>query len=198
MGIYYSKASPRVTPVSTVNRADLVQDDAEIYNLPLFRFRKNTGAVLAAAGDGTYLGCAWGTHGTDGPYLVGTACNNASQTETARILFELPPEYQDGQTVTIRVHAHVDTTPLTVSATVDIQCYETDGEKAVGADLCATAAQDCNASAWADFDFTITPTGLAAGDILDIEITAAGDDSGGAVNKSIEIGAVQVLLDIKG
>jgi hypothetical protein len=197
MGIWYSKPGAG-TPVGVINRADLVQDDGAIYDIPFFRMRKTTGAVLAGAGDTTNLGEAWGTPGTDVPYLVGTACNGAAQTETARFQFELPAEYTPGESITVRVHAHVDTTPLTVSATVDVECFQGDKEKNAGADICATAAQDINSATWADKDFTITPTGLVAGDILDIYITAAGDDTTGAVNKSIEIGAVQVLLDIKG
>ena len=179
--------------------ATFAQDAAAVYNIQLDAIMKNDMRTpLAAAGDATNLGIVGGTHGSASPYLVSTAYNNTSGSETARFSFILPPEYDDGETVTVRVHAHVDTTPYAASATADIECFVPDGEKGISGELCTTVAQDINSATWADVDFTITPTTLTSGDELDIELTIAGDDGTGAANKSMEVGAVQILLDIKG
>ena len=47
-------------------------------------------------------------------------------------------------------------------------------------------------------EFTITPTGLASGDVLDCEVTVVANDTGGAVNENVTIGEIAVLLDVKG
>lgn len=192
----------------TISAAGVIQGDgaatfeqvaAAVYPIPLDAIMKNDMRTpLAAAGDATNLGIVGNTHGTSSTYLVSTAYNNTNGSETARFLFVLPPEYDDGETVTIRVHAHVDTTPYATTATADIECFVPDGEKGISGELCTTVAQDINSATWADHDFTITPTTLTSGDILDIELTIAGNDGGGAANKSMEVGAVQILLDIKG
>ncbi len=198
--IYYSKPSPRTTPVSSVNRADLVQDDAQVYNLDLLKdFRVANGAALPAAPDSTTLGISAGAFGTDSPLLESSDTNNGADSEFARVSVVMPIEYRAGETTTVRVHARVDVVRQ-VGATVDVLAYESDKEAGISADLCTTGAQDANSASWADFDFTITPTTLSPGDTLDIEIVAATDDTGAGApsNGHIQIGAVQILLDVKG
>ena len=196
-GITETKPTSIKVPVASLNREDLVQEALQIYNIPLTEMKMTTGLELPVAGDSTYLGMAFGTHGSAAPYLVGTVTNTDSKTEVARLQFILPPEYEDGQSVSVRLHARVDVARQ-ASASVDVQCYKVDKEIGVGSDICATAAQSINTDVWADKDFTITPTGLVAGDLLDIEITGVGDDTGGSSNGYVQIGAVQMLLDIKG
>jgi hypothetical protein len=101
-----------------------------------------------------------------------------------------------GETVTLRVKARV-TGLLQVSETIDAEVYKGDGAAGVGADLCTTAAQTLTAT-FANYDFTVTPTSLAAGDLLDIQLTGAVNDTGGTANKLVEIGSVEMLLDVKG
>ena len=79
-----------------------------------------------------------------------------------------------------------------------MQCYESDTETGVSADLCTTTGQNFNSTSWADKDFTITPTSLTAGDLLDVELTTVVDDTSGAVGAQAQIGLVQFLLDIRG
>ena len=198
--IYLSKKSTTYIPAGTIDRSDLIQDDLQVYNVNLIaECRKADGTLLPTTPDGTNLGLTAGTFGAASPMLIGSTSNNNAKSEITRIFLELPPEYQSGQTVTIRIHSRVDVVRQ-VSATVDVVCYEADKEAGIGADLCTTAAQSINSATWADKDFTITPTGLVAGDILDIEITGASDDTGAGApsNGHCEIGAIQLLLDIKG
>jgi len=178
-----------------------IRDGLKTLAIPLTDLRR-TGdlSALPTAGDGTDLGLAAGTHGTASSRLASTAVGaGASGTEKARFLVALPPDYIDGRTVTLRLHARAADTAAT-SATVDVEAYAPDGEGGVGADLCATAAQNVNGDTdWADVDFTITATNLAAGDVLDVEITVAINDSGGGGDGAqVEIGAVEILLDAIG
>jgi len=178
-----------------------IRDGLKRHAVPLWQLRR-TGdlGALPTAGDGTNLGLAAGAHGSAGPKIVSSSVGAGSAaTEKARLLAALPPEYIDGAAVTIRLRARAADTAA-ASATVDVEAYESDGEGGVGADLCATAAQSVNGDTdWADVDFTVTPTSLAAGDWLDVEITVDIDDSGGGGDGAqIEIGAVEIVLDAVG
>lgn len=138
----------------------------------------------AAADD---LGVSTGAFGTAPPILVGVAANNASETQRARTLVQLPLNYVPGGTVTIRVNGKV-TVAATVSSTVDVEAYES----GAGSDLVTTAAQALTASN-GDKDFTVTPTGLVPGDWLDIRVTTVVNDTGGATNSTANINYVTVL-----
>jgi len=54
--------------------------------------------------------------------------------------------------------------------------YKDAGDGSVGSDICATAAQGINSLTLANKDFTITPTGIVAGDKLIIILSFAGAD----------------------
>lgn len=184
---------------ANVNRSQLIQEDAAVYALELETWRvTGTGALLgttAGTPSGAF-GLTYGTHGSASPKIVGESASGNSKTNTCRRLYTLPPEYQEAETVTLRVHARI-TADANTSETIDAEVYETDGEAGVGSDICATAAQTLTTS-FASYDFTITATTLTAGDTLDIELTGVADDTGGAAGAVIEIGEVFLLLDIRG
>ena len=179
------------------------RQDLAAYNVPLDRMKKTADLLaLPTAGDATNLGFVAGTHGTNTPKLISTAvAGGASETEKCRFLFQLPPEYISGETVTLRIHARAND-PAATSVTLDAEVYECDEEagEAGGGDICATGAQSINTTDWAGKDFTITPTGsytLAPGEMLDIELTVALDDAASGDGAQAEIGAVKLLLDIR-
>lgn len=156
--------------------------------LRLQDFKLGTLLQLAAAADGTVLGLAAGTYGSNGPRLIGSVANGNSKTEYARITFVLPPEYYAGENITIRLHCRVNGSAF-VSQTVDVSVRKIDSEGGVGADICATAAQNLPA-AWGNVDFTITGASLNPGDELDLLVTTVVNDTGGTLNKNAEIGSV--------
>ena len=91
------------------------------------------------------------------------------------------------------------TTVSDTTATVDVQCYSADEDGAVaGGDLVTTAAQDINSLTKGNFDFVVTPTGLAAGDLLDIRITVAITDGASGVPITADITDLKMLLDVQG
>lgn len=188
--------------LSAVLRATLAQDALAKYPIELTRMRVwdalQTNLPGTAAADD--MGLITGTLGTDAPTLQGVDFGGTSTDEMCRFQFQLPPEYDAGETITLRVRAAMLTTVSDGTATVDAEVYKQDGDGAVGSDICATAATTINAAADTpvDVDFTVTPTGLVAGDVLDIRLAFGGSDTGNAGVMIPEISAVTMLLDIKG
>ena len=187
-----------IISTAAIARSKLAQDALVKYSIPWHCFKKNDMVTpLPTAGDSTNLGIVAGTHGTASPMLAGAGANNNTKTETARFSFALPAEYDAAQTVTLRCHARVDAVANT-SATLDAQCFESDTEAGISAELCTTAATTINSTSWANVDFTITATDLVAGDMLDVELTTVVNDTGGSGTCKANIGLVQFLLDIRG
>ncbi len=181
-------------------RTQLAQEVNARYQVPLTDLRVHDAiqTVLpgtAASDDLGIIGTAFGTSSV----VVRTSDAKATTvTQRARFQFVLPPEYEAGQTVVCRVFAGMDTTVSDGTATVDIECYEADGEGGISADLCATAAQSINSLTNANDDFTITATALEPGSVLDVRVTIAITDTATATAVLGEIGFIEFLLDIRG
>lgn len=163
--------------------------------LPLTSFRETAAMkdALGDAGDATSLGLA----DAAGSPLLGTTTNGggtASASEVASVIAALPQDYVDGEAVTLRVRAKVSAA-REVAQTVDAVVKKI-GDGALGSDICATAVKTLTA-AYADYDFTITPASLAAGDLLQIDLTLATDDTGGSSNGAPSIAAVSILPTVK-
>ena len=75
---------------------------------------------------------------------------------------------------------------------VDLRTWD-----AIATNLPATAATTINSLTFANKDFTITSSSLAAGDILDVRIAIAITDSATGTAVIGEIGAIEFLLDIR-
>lgn len=184
-----------------ITRAKLAQETAT-YTLAWQIFRKATASYslnLSATATDPDFGITAGNIGGNSPSLRSQAASGAAKVARTRFSVALPPEYVAGGAITLRIHTR--TSPLaagTATSTVDLQVYESDKEAGISSDLCATGAQDINSTTWADKDFTITPTALAPGDLLDMEIRADVNDTGATSNAIAHIGAVQLLMAIKG
>lgn len=185
----------------TVNRSSLVQDSSQRYKIEPWHWRvwDAMQTLLPGTSAADDLAIIGGTFATGSPSIQTSDMKAlGSVTRYARTTFTLPPEYVTGQAVTIRVHAGMLTTVADTTATIDVACYRSDDEAGIGSDLCATAAQSCNSLTLADKDFTITPSSLAPGDTLDIRIASAVNDAATATAVIGVVGAVTVLLPIKG
>lgn len=187
--------------LTDVKRAEIEQDTSQLYVIPWESFRVHdaiaTNLPGTAANDD--LGLYGNTFGTGSPSIESGDLKAAGATSRyARFQFALPPEYDDGQTVVLRAHAGMNTTVADTTATLDVECYKSDTEAGIGSDLCATGAQSINSLTFADYDFTITASGLVSGDVLDIRLTMAIND--GATGTAVigEIGWLGFLLDIRG
>lgn len=155
----------------------------------------NLGATATSDDD---LAFVTGTLGTHVPRIQTGDVKAATKTRYARVQKKLPPEYVNGGTITLRFSAAMETTIADTSATIDAQVYLSDREDNVGADICATAAQSINSVTYADKDFTITPTGVEAGDVLDIRVAIATVD--GATGTAVigSFGACELVCQVKG
>lgn len=186
--------------LDAIDRASMTQEPAVVCPVPLTSMRvwDALSSLLPASAANDDMGHVTGTPGTDSPTLQGVDFGGGSTDEKCAFILTLPPEYDPGETITIRLNAGMLTTVSDGTATVDVQCYKFDRAGLAGSDLCATAAQSINSLTLANKDFTITPTGLAPGDQLAVVLAFGGSDTGNLGVMIPVIGAVEVLLDIKG
>lgn len=152
-----------------------------------------------------------GTPATDDLGLIGTSFGSTAPRVTAgdckalgatsryaRFMVELPECYEAGETVTLAISAGMVTTVASSSCTVDVECYEIDKVGGIGSDLCTTSATTINSLTFGTKSFTITPSALTAGDVLDIRITIAVNDAATVTAVTPTIAAIDLLCDIKG
>jgi hypothetical protein len=150
----------------------------------------------AAADDLALIG---GTFGTAPPMIqAGDLKAAGATTRYARFEYTLEECYDDGETVSLILSAGMRTTIADTSCTVDVECYKHDKIGGISADLCATAAQSINSLTFADKSFTITPTTLVKGDVLDVRIAIACNDAATGTAVTPTIGNIDFALDIKG
>lgn len=183
-------------------RSELKQDALASYLLPFTDFRvwDALQTLLPGTSSADDLGIVGGTFGTATPSLQTEDLKTLGATnKRARVLAQLPPEYEEGETVVIRCNAGMLTTIADVTATLDVEAFLLDREAGVeGADLISTALQSINNLVLADKDFNLTPTNLAPGSILDIRFTLAVNDAAGLTAVKGILGIVELLCDIKG
>lgn len=196
-----SIGNSQVKSNADISREKMALESNAIYPVPLsaLRVHDSFAALLPAAGTSDDLGIDAGTLGTNAPRVrTGDLKAAGATTRYTRFQCALPPEYDDGQTVTLRVSAGMLTTVADTTATLDAQVYECDRVGGVSSDLCATAAQSINSVTLADYEFEITPTDLVAGDALDIRLAVAVNDAAtGTVVEGV-IAAIELLVDIRG
>ena len=169
-----------------VNMMDLRVWDAIQTNLP----------GTAAADDLALIGT---TFGTTAPVVSAGDCKALGATSRyARFMVELPECYEAGETVTFSLSAGMVTTVASSSCTVDVECYRINKITGIGSDLCTTSATTINSLVFAAKAFTITPSGLTAGDVLDVRLTIACNDAATGTAVTPTIAGIDLLCDIRG
>ena len=190
------------TAISPQTRATILeQDPLAVFPIPWDSLRVwdayTTNLPGTAASDD--LGLIGGTFGSAPPKIQAGDLKNAGATSRfARFQVILPECYEAGQTVNIVVSAKMETTVASTSCTVDIEAYQLDKVGGISADLCATAAQSINSTTQANKTFAITASTLAPGDVLDIRLTIACNDTGTGTAVTPTIYALDLQCDIKG
>lgn len=186
----------------TVARTDIEQTTLAEYMIPWTAWRVwdayQTNLPGTSANDD--LGLIGGTFGTNSPCIETYDVKAAGALNFyARACMPLPPEYQAGESVMIRVSAGMVTTVADNSCTIDFVVYESDSAAGIGADLCATAATNINGDLVLDTHyFNVTATTLTAADWLDIRMHVAVNDAGSGTEVKARIGYVALLCDIRG
>lgn len=182
-------------------RSGLSQESLAQYAIPLNTLCvwDDPRSILPSTPANDDLGIIGGTFGTDTVSVqTGDLKAAGATTRYGRFLFPLPVEYDEGESVVVRLHAGMLTTIADTTATIDVEVYKSDEEAGVGSDLCTTAAQSINSLTLADKDFAISASGLSVGDLLDVRIAVAISDSATATAVKGIIGALKMLVDIKG
>lgn len=183
-----------------LSRSDLAKESNVAFPVPMTAWRVHDAlhTLLPGTPAGDDLGLV-GDFGVDAPRLsAGDLKAAGATTRYARSCVALPPEYIDGDSVAIRVSAGMADNVADNTATVDLEAHKLDGEGGVGADICATAAQSINSTTFSDYDFTITPTGLSAGDELDLRLAVAVNDAASTDPITAIVASVRTLCDIRG
>jgi len=145
--------------------------------------------LLTPAASPDDLRVAGQTYGSTAPYLsTGDVKAQGATTKRAACFMMLLDDYEDAETVVIRVAAGMVTTVADVTATVLVEAWRIDQDGTLGAaNLVTTAAQSINSLTAAFKDFAVTVATLAKGDVLHVRLTVAVND---AATAGAVIGAV--------
>lgn len=184
-----------------VPRAKIAQLANAAYAIPFesWRVHDAVGTNLPGTSATDDLGFYGGTFGTSGPYIGTSDLKTAgATTRYARAIVRIPPEYEDGQTLTLRFAAGMITTVADTSATLDVEAYILDEDTTISSDLCTTSATSINSTTFANKDFTITPTSRTGGELLDIRVAIAVTDAASGTAVIGAFAAAKLLVDIRG
>ena len=146
------------------------------------------------------LGIITGTFGSSPAVYIGTGDLKAAGATTRRAaaFVRVPEDWELNQSLTLRAYAGMTTTIADASATIDFEAYRLDKDGTYGAaDLVATAATSINALVAAAKDFTITPTTLAAGDLLLVRMSVTVTDAATATAVIGSVWGVELLADLR-
>lgn len=179
---------------------DIAQRTLSPFQIPLTSFRVHDALQTNLPGTPATddLGLIGGSFGSASPVIqTGDLKAAGDTTRYARVLYQLPYSYDQGQTILIRIHSQMVTTVADTTATVDVSCYRSDTIGGVGSDLVTTSAQSNNSLTDADYDFTVTPTGMVPGDVIDIRVLLQVNDAATGTAVIGEIGSVALLCDTR-
>lgn len=192
-------SSLRTKDLDTRNLQNNVEDhEGRVAALEATRTRVLGIPLTAFKGDGTWKDALADAPGSSligladahGSPLLGNAASANHKTDYAVVAVAIPADYSAGGALTIRIRAKIATSLATVLSTVDLDSVKVAGDT-LGSDICETPAQQVT-TAYADYDFVITPTGRVAGDILVARLLFDNDDTGGTNNKAMSAVAAQL------
>ena len=187
------------TGTFTLARTNLTEDALQKYGIPISSLQQTTGIPLAATETAGNFNISVATNVI---VAKGEVTDNETEASVVQFQFVLPHEYVSGGDVTIRLPAALIKTgsPTDNGSTLDVAVYE-QTNNAVGSDLSTTTAAATFAAldTFYNKDFVITATGLVAGGVLNVVITASVIDSeAGAGTIILNLAPPSVLLDVKG
>ena len=143
---------------------------------------QTTGATLAAT---ETAGNFHRPVGTNQLWIQGEESLSETEVSVGYLTFTLPENYVSAGTITLRAFVDVQGAGTLGTCTVDFSAYlMTLATGAVGSDLVTTAATAVTATG-AAADFTVTPTGLAAGDKLVVKLTTSIAESAGTAIRAV-------------
>ena len=97
---------------------------------------------------------------------------NTTTTAYGRFQYPVPANYVAGQAITLTLNVSCAAGTPNLEGTVDAFVTRA---ASPATDICATAVQNYGSAA-ADYSFTITPTNVVAGELLDIRVKLTGGE----------------------
>lgn len=184
-----------INSAADIARSKLAEDALQVHEVELktATFTSLAGAEAAGTFNAKYA--------ANVIKLEGEVTDNETEVSVGYFQFILPPQYVAAGDVTVRFRSELlkAGSPTNNGSTLDLECYE-QADAAVGADIVSTAAVTYAAlDTFYSKDFSVTATGLVAGDILNCRVTASIIDSeagGGTIIWTSD--PIKVLLDVKG
>ncbi len=167
--------------------------------LPLTSLLRPATLTPLTASDGASLGLLVATCGTGAPLVQSSSPATAPDrqvNEGGRVLIALPRQYVAGSSVQLRLRGRL-TDAMANSACLEASVYRLDSQGGSGNPLCNAQVRDLT-TAWNDLTFSISSSALAAGDMLDVLLTARLDDAGGSSTGKAQIGRVELILNVQG
>ena len=193
-------ANTQVQAGADIARSKMAQSSNDIFPIPVHACRVwDSWQQLPAAAANDDMGCIAGTWGTDVPHLESSDSGETSVTQYWGFEFTLPDNYDEAQSITVRIPAKMKVVSDT-TATLDVECYLSDSNALKsGSDLITTAAQSIKFATWDDYDYAVTSTSRAPGDKLFLRCVVAIVDSGtAAADVTAVIGDIEMLIDTRG
>lgn len=159
----------------------------------------HTNAVGTAANDDLAVTTGALTASGAATLLSAGDCKNLGAT-TRRVAFfvPIPHNYDDGETIQVRIRTKMETTVASSTCTVDLEAFVAGTGTTVGSDLVTTAAQSMNSLTAADKDFTIDSSAVNPGDLLQCRLSIACDDTGTGTAVTPVVITVALLCDTRG
>lgn len=118
-------------------------------------------------------------------------------TRRLYLAIPIPANYEDGQTIQLRIRAKMETTVADTSCTIDAEAF-VGSDGSLGSDLVTTAATSMNSLSAANYDFTINATGVDPSDLLEVRISIAANDAATATAVTPAIYSISLLCDTRG
>jgi hypothetical protein len=186
--ILHSQMRQRVLQPFPVNWADFRVWDAQVSN-PV---------AVAASDDLALLPAAFTASGASTLISAGDCKNLGATTRRVAFFTSVPAEYDDGETIQIRIRAFMSTTVASTSCTVDLEAFIVGSSSTVGSDLVTTAATTMNSLTASDKDFTIDAASVNPGDLLLCRLTIVCNDTATATAVTPTVSSVVLLCDTRG
>lgn len=153
--------------------------------------------VLPATAASDDLGIVTGTWGTNAVRITAGDVKNTSATRRLYFAVPVPANYEDGQTVQVRVRCGMETTVASSSCTIDFECRAL-SSGSLTADLVTTGPQSMNSLTAANLDFLLDASLIDPGQLLEFRLTIASVDSATATAVTPAIYKISLQCDTRG